>query len=115
MESIKNRYFSIYNSLKNHNNNNSLKLIAEVNELYLNVPLPHPLCIEIIFHIKIKNKDINVSIRELNLLINQQNKTITDDIQKLKTIKDWIIPDGNIKFSLLFKMSRDGSKCSDFQ
>ena len=31
-----------------------------------------------------------------------------------EAIRDWINPNKNLKFKLLFRMSRDGSNCSDF-
>ena len=42
------------------------------------------------------------------------SKIIPNDYQKEKEIKKWINPNKKIKFELLFRKSRDGSKSSDF-
>ena len=39
---------------------------------------------------------------------------LKDDIEKKKKICEWINPNKKIDFKLLFRMSRDGSNCSDF-
>ena len=41
----------------------------------------------------------------------KESKIIGDDIQKGKTIREWIEPYQKIQFNILF---RDGSDCSDF-
>ena len=44
----------------------------------------------------------------------KNSKIIQDDEKTENIIKDWIEPNKNIKFSLLFRKRRDGSNCSDF-
>ena len=44
----------------------------------------------------------------------KNSKIIPNDYEKEKEIKKWINPNKKIKFELLFRKSRDGSKCSDF-
>jgi len=47
--------------------------------------------------------------------IKTNNSTILkDEIDKKKKICEWINPNKKINFKLLFRMSRDGSNCSDF-
>ena len=51
---------------------------------------------------------------ELKKNLIKESKIIGDDIQKGKTIREWIDPNKKIQFNLLFRKSRDGSNCSDF-
>ena len=37
-----------------------------------------------------------------------------DEIENINLIKGWINPNKDLNFNLLFRMSRDGSHCSDF-
>ena len=37
-----------------------------------------------------------------------------NDIENINLIKGWINPNRDLDFNLLFRMSRDGSNCSDF-
>ena len=37
-----------------------------------------------------------------------------DEIENINLIKGWIDPNRDLDFKLLFRMSRDGSNCSDF-
>ena len=53
--------------------------------------------------------------------VKTENKKILEDSiilknedQKIKTICEWIDPNKKFQFNLLFRMSRDGSNCSDF-
>ena len=44
----------------------------------------------------------------------KNSKIIEEDIEKEEIIKEWIDPNKNIKFSLLYRMSRDGENVIDF-
>jgi hypothetical protein len=39
---------------------------------------------------------------------------LKDDIENINLIKGWVDPNRDLDFKLLFRMSRDGSNCSDF-
>jgi hypothetical protein len=39
---------------------------------------------------------------------------LKDEIENINLIKGWINPNRDLNFNLLFRMSRDGSNCSDF-
>ena len=54
---------------------------------------------------KVKTSDIN--------LLNE-SLIINNDKNKYKIVCDWINPNKKLDFKLLFRMSRDGSNCSDF-
>jgi len=121
-----------------------VKLIEEGNNLNLIIPLPSPLVKEVIFSIPQIQKDINLELKELYKIINQQQKTINklneritileekekeesqyfisknsniipNDREKDLAIRKWI--DSNkkdFKFKLLFRMSRDGNQSSNY-
>ena len=77
---------------------------------------------ETIIFVPDKEKEINEYLENIRKFgeIYEYNKLflnsdiIGDDIKIKKEIKNWINHDINMKFSLLFKMSRDGSNSSDF-
>ena len=54
---------------------------------------------------KIKTKDID------NL---EESIILNNEIDNINLIKGWINPNRDLNFKLLFRMSRDGSNCSDF-
>ena len=58
---------------------------------------------------KIKENEINENDFDL-----KYSNIIPNDIEKEKKIKKWIDPSKNIKFELLFRMTKDGYKSSDF-
>jgi tetratricopeptide (TPR) repeat protein len=49
-----------------------------------------------------------------NEYLSQNSKIIKNDNEKEKTIKEWINPNKKIKFTLLYRMSRDGENATDF-
>ena len=65
---------------------------------------------------KIINLEKNFIEKEtkVNYSFNKDSKIIMNDENKEKMIREWINPNKNIKFTLLFRKSRDGSNCSDF-
>ena len=68
----------------NIQNNNKIKLLEETNEINLIIPLNNPICPQIIFNIKQKQKDISELMNEIyNIINNQQN-----EIKKLKEINE---------------------------
>ena len=69
---------------QNIQNNNKIKLLEETNEINLIIPLNQPLCRQIIFNIKQKQKDISELMNQIyNIINNQQN-----EIKKLKEINE---------------------------
>lgn len=62
--------------------------------------------------LEIKKQEEEEKINKTSLAKN--SNIIANDYQKEKVIREWINPNENIKFSLLFRKSRDGSNCSDF-
>ena len=60
---------------------------------------------------KIKDKDIDIDKNESDL---KYSNIIPNDYETEKQIKKWINPNKKIKLKLLFRMTRDGDKCSDF-
>ena len=53
-------------------------------------------------------------VHELNKNNLFKSDIIGDDNEIKKAVKDWINPDIKMKFTILFKMSRDGSNCEHF-
>ena len=49
-----------------------------------------------------------------NEYLSQNSKIIKNDNEKEQTIKEWINPNKKIKFTLLYRMSRDGENATDF-
>ena len=88
--------------------NNSINLEIEFNQEEKEVN-------EFLEKIKIFGK-LNSSIKSQNESFNLSS-IIKDDINKQKSIINWIIEKtnkNNIKFELIFKMTEDGYKCIDF-
>ena len=54
------------------------------------------------------------NLRENKFMDLKSSHIIPNDYDKEKAIKNWINPLGEVKLDLLFRMTRDGSKSSDF-
>ena len=66
---------------------------------------------------ELKEKIIKLEKQTENYDLDDDSKNsyiIKNDNIKIKEIKNWINPLKKIKFELLFRKNRDGSKCSDF-
>ena len=63
-----------------------------------------------------ENRDKRKKEKEKEKLSYLQNNStiIKNDPEKEKAIRNWINPNINLEFKLLFKMSKDGYNCSDF-
>ena len=59
---------------------------------------------------KLKKKKMKKKLCEISL----NSKIITNDYNKIKVLREWINPNKEIKFKLLFNKSRDGSYGNDF-
>ena len=75
----------------NIQNNNKIKLLEETNEINLIIPLNNPICPQIIFNIKQKQKVVSELMNEIYNTINNQQKEINklnNEINKLKEINE---------------------------
>ena len=103
--------FNIITELKN-NNKNQQNIINKqqetINLLWVNIN-------ELNERVKILENKIKETKNENddNYSLNN-SKIILNDKEKEKTIRNWINPNQNIKFELLFRKSRDGSSCKIF-
>lgn len=68
---------------------------------------------KIIFSLDERLKKIEEKNLKKNLLIEKSN-IIGNDIEKDEKIKEWINPSKDISFSLLYRMTRDGTSLIDF-
>jgi len=106
-----NELFNIITELKN-NNKNQQNIINKqqetINLLWVNIN-------ELNERVKILENKIKETKNENddNYSLNN-SKIILNDKEKEKTIRNWINPNQNIKFELLFRKSRDGSSCKIF-
>ena len=90
-----NRYLSICNNIQEifmclepqFKDINGLKLIEEDKKLDLIIPLPNPLVKEIIFSIPQIEKDINLEVKELYKIINQQQDLINKLNERLTLLE----------------------------
>ena len=62
---------------------------------------------------EIKNNEKKIEKEKLEEKFMLKNSLILNKNDE-EAIRDWINPNKNLKFKLLFRMSRDGSNCSDF-
>ena len=155
-----NRYLSICNNIQELflslepqlKETNGLKLIEDKNKLDLIIPLPSPLVKEVAFSIPKVEKDVNMEIKDLYRIINQQqdlinklnervsllekkeeerkrkeeeeekqyficknSKIIENEREKDLALRKWINPNRkDFEIKLLFRMSRDGNKSSEY-
>ena len=58
--------------------------------------------------------DLSGPWSEIKKIKTNNSIILKDEIDKKKKIYEWINPNKKIDFKLLFRMSRDGSNCSDF-
>ena len=79
------RHINIYLE-PNIQNNNKIKLLEETNKINLIIPLNNPICLQMIFNIMQKQKDISELMNEIyNIINNQQNEInkLNNEIYKL--------------------------------
>ena len=114
-------------------NEEGVKLIEKLNAVILSIPLNTKKIKECTFEINEVTHNTNDKINELYSIVNQltdeikklneKNKALeekVENIQKvllqkdLNKIREWISPEKDITFNLLFKKSRDGNSTKDF-
>ena len=72
----------------NIQNNNKIKLLEETNKINLIIPLNNPICLQMIFNIKQKQKDISELMNEI--YNNQQNEInkLNNEINNLEEMNE---------------------------
>ena len=72
----------------NIQNNNKIELLEETNKINLIIPLNNPICLQMIFNIKQKQKDISELMNEI--YNNQQNEInkLNNEINNLEEMNE---------------------------
>ena len=113
----------ILNKKKSSLNNGSFKFIPFINEIK-DLKIENDCLNDLLFDVKIpEEKNINNIIEKIKNCFYCNNKyifnssIIKDDYKKINLINEWIkekMDKNEIKYELIYKMSKDGSSAKDF-